>query len=159
MSDRRPIVEREDQIRSLDIVKQLPPLDKRWSDVSLTYLDPPFWKQTEGKYSNDAEDLANMSIEDFNKNLSSVIKKIARKQSKGVIALLLQPTQWNAPDKEFIDHIHDLIRLTNTKRLKLINRISCPYSSQQYNPQMVEFAKNNKMLLVLTRELIVWKST
>ena len=83
--------------------------------------------------------------------------QIAKKQSKGVIALLIQPTQWKSPGKEFTDHVFDMIRLADPKRLKLINRVSCPYSTQQYNAQMVKIAKENKELLVLTRELIIWR--
>lgn len=158
ISDRKPIVEREHEIRRLDVTDELPALNKRWSEVSLTYLDPPYWKQAEGKYSEDASDLGNMSLKDFNKSLSAIINGIAKKQSKGVIALLIQPTQWKAPNKEFTDHVYDMLRLADSKRLKLVNRISCPYSfHQQYTPQMVDYAKDNKELLVITRELIVWK--
>jgi hypothetical protein len=156
-SDRKPIPEREHEIRQLDVVESLPALNNRWSEVALTYLDPPYWKQAENKYSKDAADLANMSLEDFNKALSGIVNGIARKQSKGVVALLIQPTQWNAPDREFTDHVYDMLRLADPKRLKLVNRISCPYSSQQCTAQMVEYAKERKELLVLTRELIVWK--
>jgi hypothetical protein len=156
-SDRKPIPERAHEIRELDVVESLPALNNRWSEVTLTYLDPPYWKQAEGKYSKDAADLANMSLEDFNKALSGIVNGIARKQSKGVIALLIQPTQWNAPGREFTDHVYDMLRLADPKRLKLVNRISCPYSSEQCTAQMVEYAKERKELLVLTRELIVWK--
>ncbi len=157
ISDRKPIVERENQIRKLDVTEELPPLNKRWSEVSLTFLDPPYWKQAEGQYSDEPEDLANMSLDDFNKTLSGVISGIAKKQSKGVIALLMQPTQWNAPNRQFTDHVFEMLRLADAKRLKLVNRISCPYSSQQCTPQMVNWSKEYKELLVLTRELIVWR--
>jgi len=36
-------------------------------------------------------------------------------------------------------------------------RISVPYESQQYNAQMVDWAKENKKVLVLSREIVVWK--
>jgi predicted DNA-binding protein YlxM (UPF0122 family) len=156
-SDRKPIPERAHEIRQLDVVESLPALNNRWSEVALTYLDPPYWKQAEGKYSKDAADLANMPLEDFNKALSGIVNGIARKQSRGVIALLIQPTQWNAPGREFTDHVYDMLRLADPKRLRLVNRISCPYSSQQCTPQMVEYAKERKELLVLTRELIIWR--
>jgi hypothetical protein len=156
-SDRKPIPERAHEIRQMDVVESLPALNNRWPEVALTYLDPPYWKQAEGKYSKDAADLANMSLEDFNKALSGIVNGIARKQSKGVIALLIQPTQWNAPGREFTDHVYDMLRLADPKRLKLVSRISCPYSSEQCTAQMVEYAKERKELLVLTRELIVWK--
>jgi hypothetical protein len=63
VSDRKPIVEREQEIRQLDIAQNLPPLHNRWSDVTLTYLDPPYWRQAAGKYSDDAEDLGNMPLD------------------------------------------------------------------------------------------------
>ena len=157
MSDRKPIPARENEIRKLDIVRELPSLNKRWSEVSLTFLDPPYWKQAEGRYSNDKEDFGNMSLEDFNKKLSGVINGIAKKQSKGVIALIIQPTQWKSPDKGFTDHAFDMIRLADPKHLKLINRIACPLSNLQCLPPMVDYAKENKMLLVQTREIIVWR--
>jgi hypothetical protein len=160
VSDRKPIPERENDIRKHDIVTDgIPPLNNRWSDVSLTYLDPPYWKQAEGQYSNDAEDLANQSIEDFTRNLSNLVIEVGKRQSKGVIALLIQPTQWRSPDRKFTDHVFDVIRAVQDSgvNLELVNRVSCPYNSEQYNPQMVNVAKDEKLLLVLTRELIVWR--
>jgi len=157
VSDLNPIVEREHEIRKLDVVNDLPPLHKRWSEVKLTYLDPPYWRQVQGKYSNSEKDLANMSLIDFNEALSGIINRIADKQSSGHIALIIQPTQWNADNREFTDHIFDMLNLCNNKKLKLENRISCPYSTEQCNAQMVNWAKENKKLLVLTRELIIWK--
>jgi hypothetical protein len=98
-----------------------------------------------------------MTLDDFNKSLSLVVNRIADKLSSGShIALLIQPTQWKADNKEFTDHVSDMIRLAD-KRLKLVNRVSCPYSTQQCTPQQVEYAKENKMLLVISRELIIWK--
>lgn len=157
VSDRKPIVEREKEIRKLDIVTELPNFNNRWKDVRLVYLDPPYWKQVENQYSNDAEDLANMPLDKFNDALSSVINNISKKLSIGShVALLIQPTQWKSDNKDFTDHIYDMVRLAN-KKLKLINRISCPYSTQQCTPQQVIYAKENKLLLVISRELIIWE--
>lgn len=157
VSDRKPIIEREKEIRLLDICKDMPDLGNRWKDVSLTYLDPPYWKQAEGKYSSDKEDLANMPLEEFTNNIINIIKNISKKQSKGVIALIIQPTQWKSEGKKFNDHITDIITGVGNKRLELENRVSCPYSTEQYNAQQVEWAKQNKKLLVISRELIIWK--
>ncbi len=157
VSDRLPIPAREREIRTLDIAQELPPLNKRWSEVTLTYLDPPYWKQAEGQYSEDAEDLANMPLDQFTDTLIGVVNRIAEKQSRGVIALLIQPTQWRADGREFTDHIMHLVSGVKSKRLTLENRISCPYSTQQANAQQVEWAKANGKLLVISRELIVWR--
>ena len=42
----------------------------------------------------------------------------------------------------------DIVNRVNPKRLTLETRISCPYSTEQYNPQQAEWAKANKELLV-----------
>ncbi len=159
ISDRKPKPGMEDKLRTMDVCDGLPPLNKRWSDVSLTYLDPPYWRQAQNEYSTDAEDLANMPLDEFTEKMSGVIKRIASKQSKGVIALIIQPTQWRAePKGSFADHVFDIIKsVSKVKNLTLENRVSCPYSSEQCTPQMVEWAKENKKLLVLSRELIVWR--
>lgn len=156
-SDRKPIVERESEIRRLDVAAELPPLNKRWSDVRLTYLDPPYWRQAAGRYSDDAADLANMELGQFTETLAGIVKGIGRKQSAGVIALLIQPTQWHAPEHRYTDHVTDLIKAVGNDRVRVEYRISCPYPTEQYQPQLVTWAKENKQLLVLTRELIVWR--
>lgn len=154
VGDLCPIPEREAQIRQHDITSSLPDLKGRWSDVRLVYLDPPYWKQAEGKYGNSPNDLANMSLEDFNRTLSGLITSFAKKLSDAYIALIIQPTQWKAPEKQFTDHVGDMLRLVG---LPVDMRYSVPYESQQCTAQMVEWAKQDKKTLVLTREIIVWR--
>lgn len=158
ISDRKPIVEREGEIRQHDLATDgVPPLNRRWSDVTLTYLDPPYWRQAANQYSTDPTDLANMPLEQFTDTMSRIVKDISQRQSRGVIALIIQPTQWSADNRQFTDHVTDLIRAVGNKRLVLENRVSCPYSTEQYNAQQVEWAKAHKKLLVITRELIIWR--
>lgn len=160
VSDRKPIVEREHEIRRHDLVAdsgvQMPPVP-RWKDVKLVYLDPPYWIQAQGQYSQDPSDLANMPLEQFNEVLAGVIHAFAKKLKNGeprYIALIIQPTQWKAPERQFIDHVGDMLRLV---KLPVDMRFSVPYESQQYNAQMVEWAKAARKCLVLTREIIVWR--
>ena len=156
VSDRKPIVEREHEIRCHDLTEGMP-LVPRWKDVKMVYLDPPYWKQAENRYSTDPTDLANMDIDQFNKSLSGIIKDFAQKLKNGepkYIALIIQPTQWSAPSRKFTDHIGDMLRAVN---LPVNMRYSVPYESQQCNAQMVNWAKENKTCLVLTREIIVWE--
>lgn len=155
VSDRKPIVEREKEIRQHDLTNGLPPLP-RWKEVSLVYLDPPYWKQAEGKYSTDPTDLANMPIEAFHDTLAKTINGFLKKLPPGaVVALILQPTQWKAPDHEFTDHVAEMIRRVDAK---IANRIQAPYESQQCNAQMVEWAKANRQILTLSREIVVWRA-
>lgn len=157
VSDRLPIVERND-IRQHDICEGPPPLNKRWSDVGLLYLDPPYWKQAEHKYSEDAEDLANMELEDFYTTLVKFVKDCGSKMRDGAhIGLIIQPTMWRSLGRRYTDHVSDLIVKVGNKKLQYEQRVSCPYSTEQYNPQMVNWAKENKRLLVRNRELIIWR--
>jgi len=153
VSDRKPIVEREKEIRKHEL-KDGPLKPPQWKDVKLVYLDPPYWVQAQGQYSNDAEDLANQSLEDFNANLAKIIKQYADKLTDAYIALIIQPTQWKAPERKFVDHVGDMLRAV---KLPVEMRYSVPYESQQCNAQMVEWSKENKKCLVLTREIIVWR--
>ena len=153
VSDRLPIPERAEEIRQHDVTTGLPHVP-RWLEVKLVYFDPPYWKQSEGAYSQDPTDLANMSLEDFNKILSNLIRSCAKKLSDAYIALIIQPTQWNAPEHDFTDHVGDMLRLV---KLPCEMRYSVPYESQQCTAQMVEWAKASKKCLVLTREIIIWK--
>ncbi len=159
-SDRKPVVERQHEIRQHDLIAdtgavQLPALSGRWKDVKLVYLDPPYWKQAEGQYSKDPTDLANMPLEKFNQALSGIVNGFAAKMSKGsYIALIIQPTQWKADNRQFTDHIADMLKLV---KLPVNMRYSVPYESQQCTAQMVEWAKEHKRCLVLTREIVVWE--
>lgn len=153
VTDRKPIIEREKEIRTHDLTAGLPK-PPSWQDVKLVYLDPPYWKQAEGQYSDDPTDLANMSLEDFNKSLAGIINGFSKKLTDSHIALIIQPTQWKAPERQFTDHVGDMLRAV---KLPVAMRYSVPYESQQCNAQMVEWAKENKTCLVLTREIVVWK--
>ena len=154
VSDRKPIVERKDEIREHDINAGLPK-PPQWKDVRLVYLDPPYWKQAQGKYSKDPEDLANMELHQFHQTLASTVNAFGKKlPESAAIALIIQPTQWAAPNHAYTDHIAAML---GAVKLPLDMRFSVPYESQQYNAQTVEWAKANRRCLVLTREIVVWK--
>jgi hypothetical protein len=159
VSDRKPIVEREKEIRRHDLITAdgeiaLPDLRGRWGDVRLVYLDPPYWRQAQNRYSSDPTDLANVELEAFNRYLSGIINGFAKKLTNAYIALIIQPTQWSADDRRPVDHVADMLRLV---KAPLLMRYSVPYESQQYNAQQVEWAKENKQCLILSREIVVWE--
>jgi len=154
VSDRKPIPERAHQIREHDLING-PPSLPRWQDVKLVYLDPPYWKQAEGKYSSDPTDLANMPLKQFTETLAAIIHGFAKKlKPRAMIALILRPTQWQAPEREYTDHVADMIRAI---KLPIDMRVQCPYESQQCGAEMVEWAKQNRKVLVLSRELVIWR--
>jgi hypothetical protein len=154
VSDRKPILAREGQIRHWDMVNGVPPIP-RWQDVRLIFLDPPYWRQAKNQYSKDPEDLANMELPKFTSTLAGIINAFAKKlQSGAVIALMMSPTQWNAENRKFTDHLLDMARLV---RLPIDMRIQAPYECSQCQPQQVMWAKENRTCLVLSREIVVWR--
>ena len=95
-----------------------------------------------------------MSLEEFNSTLSAIIIAFSKKLTDAYIALVISPTQWSAPDRQYTDHIGDMLR---SVKLPVDMRFSIPYESQQYNGNMVKWAKESRKCLVLTREIAVWK--
>ena len=158
VSDRVPIVERRD-IRQYDILDGPPPLHKRWGDVALLYLDPPYWKQAEGEYSDDTQDLANMDLDQFHETLSWFIRQCSEKMKTGThIAMLMQPTQWHAQDRHFSeDHTFEIRITLLDAPLRFVKTISAPYESQQANAQQVNWAKENQDVLEIGRTITVWE--
>jgi len=160
ISDRKPIVAREHEIRQHDLIGedgkvQLPSLTGRWNDVGLVYLDPPYWRQAAGQYSDDPTDLANVELDAFHNSMASIITKFAARAKSAHIAMILQPTQWKADDRQYTDHI---LEIAKRVKLDVAMRISAPYESQQCTAQMVNWAKENKTVLVLSREIVVWSA-
>ena len=157
VSDRKPITARENEIRKHDLATDGLSGPSRWADVALVYLDPPYWKQAAGKYSTDETDLANMPLETFTNTLVGIIHGYSAKLKPGAhIACIISPTQWSNEDKRIVYHDLDLARLVG-KKLRLKQRILCPYSSQQYNGTQVDIAKEQKLLMALSRTMLVWE--
>lgn len=154
VSDRLPTVERTD-IRQHELSPDNISGPARWGDVALVYLDPPYWKQAAGKYSDDPTDLANMELDEFTTTLTGIINAYAKKLHAGAhIACIISPTQWPNEDKSTVYHDIDIAQ---SVKPKLVQRILCPYSTQQYNGTQVEIAKERKLLLALTRTMLVWE--
>jgi len=142
------IPQRED-IKKWDIAFGLP---DDLPQVDLAFLDPPYWKQAEGKYSNETNDLSNMSLDDFNNTMLNLLNELAKKEVNK-IAIVIQPTQYKN-NFVWIDHIFAFARMLPDYEIEM--RYILPYSTQQYNAQMVERAKAEKKCLGLNRDLIVW---
>lgn len=150
VSDRIIAPAREEDIRQHDIANGLP---EDLQKPKLVFLDPPYWKQAEGKYSTDAEDLSNMTLEDFNSSMHSLLQAIDKRKIDK-IAIVIQPTQFK---NNFVwtDHIFDFAAMI--PKYKVSMRYILPYSSEQYNAQIVNAAKEANQCLGLNRDLVVFE--
>ncbi len=120
-------------------------------------LDPPYWMQAAGRYSNDPEDFGNMSLDGFDTAWRSVIDTCHNHQKEGhFLAFIVSP----AEDKEN-DRVVDLgfmmYQACVDAGYKPHRRIIVTYNTQQATGQQVNWAKENKKLLKLYRDLVVFK--
>jgi hypothetical protein len=157
VSDRKPIPERAEEIRQHDVVTDGVTGPYHWGEVALVYLDPPYWKQAAGKYSDDPTDLANMPLEQFTDAMVGIIEGYGKKMHEGAhVACIISPTQWPNEDKSTVYHDIDFAARVK-KNLRLVRRVICPYSTEQYNGTQVNIAKEQKLWLTLSRTMLVWQ--
>ena len=153
-SDLTPIPARKHEIEEHDITSGLL-MPHRPNAVSLVYLDPPYGAQVAGAYSDKPEDLANGTNEAIAPAMVKIIKAYMGKLRSGAhIALIIQSTQWHAKDRKPVDHVWTLAQAGLPMP---VHRIQAPYSTEQANPQMVNWAKEERDVLVISREIVIWE--
>jgi DNA modification methylase/predicted XRE-type DNA-binding protein len=119
----------------------------------LVFLDPPYWKQAKGKYSNSKEDLANMSLQDFENTLTQFFKQLKQWLNAGsYIAIIIGMTQ---EDGIVNDHAFQIYKILEDLGFKFVQRVMVPYSTQQVNAATVASAQKGKYMLKMYRDLIV----
>jgi DNA modification methylase len=151
VTDLTPDKSREEIIQH-DIKDGLP---KDLPKPKFVFLDPPYWKQAEGKYSDSPDDLGNMELDEFYGLMSMLLQELSdRKIEK--IAIVISPTQYPNENHEFEDHIFVFNGMISDK-YKIKMRYLLPYSSEQYNGNQVDIMKKEKKPLSLIRDLVVWE--
>jgi DNA modification methylase len=122
--------------------------------ADLVLLDPPYWQQAKGRYSDDQDDLGNMTLDEFGDAWAKVLKDCAGHLADGGrVAYIISPTQLD--DGSVVDHATDMLRAAWDAGLEAERRIIVTYSTQQATGQQVEWARENKRLLKLYRDLVV----
>lgn len=150
-SDRKPSTPTL-PIREWDITTGWP--DDAPNKVDFVLLDPPYWQQAAGRYSDDPADLANMDLDTFNAAWSTVVETCAAHLADGGrLAYIISPTQQD--DGTVVDHATQMADACDTFGLQIERRIIVPYSTQQATGQQVEWARDNKRMLKLYRDLVV----
>jgi len=152
-SDLNPIETRSD-IKKWDINNGLP---KDLPKPKFVFLDPPYWLQSKGKYSNDNNDLGNMSIDDFYSSIERLVKELKKKMDSGYVAFVISPTQYPNENHKFEDHIIKICQIFERNKFEEEMRFVLPYSTQQYNGNQVDIAKKEKFPLSIIRDLVVFK--
>lgn len=156
-TDIQVIPGRENDIVHHDITTGLP---ESLPKPNLVFIDPPYWQQARGDYTDVSTDLSNMPLDEFYTTFATLFKLLKPKMvDDGVLAFIIQNTQWKNEDKHVEPHSHVMWNLAEAAGFKFEHLIQVPYSTQQYNAQMVNHAKEHKLILQLNRELVVLRKS
>lgn len=126
-----------------------PPDGPRRADLVL--LDPPYWQQAAGRYSDRDDDMGNMSLQEFYDAWYNTVKICADHTER--IAYIISPTQLD--DGTVVDHATDMLRPFRELGWRVERRIIVTYQTQQATGQQVEWAREHRRLLKLYRDLVV----
>lgn len=129
---------------------------KGWPDAAprkadLVFLDPPYWKQAAGRYSSEPGEMAEMDLSAFSDAWGRVVSAAAKHAAR--IAYIISPTQLD--DGSVVDHATDMLAPFRDLGWRVERRIIVPYQTQQATGQQVTWARENKRLLKLYRDLVV----
>lgn len=156
VSDIQPVeISLQKGMRTHDITTGLPEGLPR---PKLVFLDPPYWKQAKGQYTDKPTDLSNMELPEFYQQFETLFKLLKSKVvDGGYVAFIIQNTQWLNDNKKTEPHSHKIWNCAEKAGFTFETLIHVPYSSEQYNAQQVNYAKENKIFLEINRELVVLK--
>lgn len=122
--------------------------------ADLVILDPPYWQQAKGKYSDSSDDLGNMELSAFYSAWKDIVGICSDHLTPtGRIAYIISPT--NQDDHTVVDHATDMLQAFYAIGMHVQRRIIVPYQTQQSTGQQVDWARDNKRMLKLYRDLVV----
>lgn len=121
--------------------------------ADLILLDPPYWKQAAGRYSDAPDDLGNLSLVEFRsawaKTIANCVPHLA---VGGKLAFIVSPS---VDGDTVVDHAFEMYAEI-AKHITPLRRVIVTYNTQQATGQQVTWARDNKQLLKLYRDLVVF---
>jgi DNA methylase len=119
----------------------------------LILLDPPYWQQAKGRYSDKPADLGNMDLDAFMDAWQAILTACAgHLEAGGHLAYIIAPS---VNGDTVHDHALEMARVAHTDGWTIAQRIIVPYQTQRYTEQQITWAREHKQLLNLFRDLII----
>lgn len=154
VSDLTPIPARVGEIREWDITQGLP---EDLPVPDLVFLDPPYWKQAEKKYSEKDNDLGNVDLETFTNTIGNIARDIKRKwgsnRENARLAIITSPFYREGKYTDLPLICYQAI----SKYLVITERIQVPYSTEIVGGDEVKKAKADKRVIHTIRDLMIFK--
>ncbi|HXE88776.1 MAG TPA: class I SAM-dependent methyltransferase, partial [Hyphomicrobiaceae bacterium] len=121
--------------------------------ADLILLDPPYWQQAAGRYSNEPADFGNMPLAVFMDAWHDVLAACGPHLADGGhLAFIISPS---VDGDAVIDHAFEMARAAAEHGLMVQRRIIVPYTTEQATGQQVEWARDKRQLLKLYRDLVI----
>lgn len=151
VSDLAPIPEREHEIKKWNLEDGLP---DDLGDPKLTFLDPPYFSKKAGDYVEDS--ISSMSKEDYLNFFRVLTENLYKKHLPNTYVAFLMSNYINYEDYEDSIWILDYANLFKDAGFTIHSWIQCPLSTQQYQAFHITRAKENKQLLAISRDLVIF---
>jgi hypothetical protein len=135
-------------IHKYDILAGWPDAAPKKADF--VFLDPPYWQQAKGRYSQEPGEMAEMNLDAFRNAWTQAVNIVTANAS--LVAYIISPTQ---TDDGVIDHATEMLTPFLRIGWHVKRRVIVPYQTQQATGQQVEWARANQKMLKLYRDLIV----
>lgn len=128
-------------------------------------LDPPYWNLMQGLYKEkgpaegiDEENIAEPTLEKWLEFMQFVASESYKNLKEGgYVAILLEAMVDERGDKEFRDLPLICSKFFDEVGFKEVHRISAPVSTEVKSARDIEFAKQNKIILDVNRDLTVYR--
>jgi hypothetical protein len=121
--------------------------------ADLIFLDPPYWQQAAGRYSDDPQDLGNMCLADFAEAWAATLDAcIPHLAAQGKLAFIISPS---VDGDKVIDHAMDMLQTAWGRGLRTVRRVIVTYNHQQATGQQVNWARGTRQLLKRYRDLVI----
>jgi hypothetical protein len=119
--------------------------------ADLLFLDPPYWRQAAGRYSQQPGEMAEMDIGHFMQTWLSIVSYAVQHAER--IAYIISPSV--TEDASVVDHATAMLAAFVQIDWHVERRVIVPYQTQQSSGAQVEWARDNKRMLMLYRDLVV----
>jgi hypothetical protein len=119
--------------------------------ADLIFLDPPYWKQAAGRYSNEPNELAEMDLDAFMSAWAAIVKIVTARAHR--VAYLIMPT--TNKGEVAVDHATMMLPPFIDLGWRVERRIIAAYSTEIATGSQVDWARANRRILGRYRDLVV----
>ncbi|MBA7581480.1 hypothetical protein ES708_23385 [subsurface metagenome] len=132
-------------------------LPEETKGCNLIFADPPYWDMNEDQHEGS---LASLTLDAFLTWETEFAKSCKTMLAKGgYVAFLIQSqTGPSVPvDREYIDHAFEVYQRFKGVGFTPVRRISVPMPTETLTPQHIEKAKEERRMLGLVRDLLIFQ--